>query len=217
MARIHVPLKIRLHTLGSAWPWRRGTCFLNFDRELCLLPAFQPSIDANTRLLMLITPKSFLASGHAVVADVVDCYLLAMVMPNMLIFVRFRISKSISVVWCKRQYGTKPYGCLHLCGSGIREKRSSNADTRKTTLQELQSKVLKPISDALGTRLISTYLVRIHLGSHFCSPSDPWEIHSPPNITGSVDASRSGAAHGVIQDSFAFSSISNENGFAHLC
>ncbi|KEQ58316.1 uncharacterized protein M437DRAFT_59666 [Aureobasidium melanogenum CBS 110374] len=64
------------------------------------------------------------------------------------------------------------------------ERRSSNSDIRKITLQELQSKA-KPVSDALGTRLISTYLVRIHPRFPFLFPSDLREIHLRQQITGS--------------------------------
>ena len=56
------------------------------------------------------------------------------------------------------------------------ERRSSNPDTRKITLQELQQPA-KPVSDALGTRLITTYLVRIHPRFPFLFPPDLWEIH----------------------------------------
>ncbi|KAG9642977.1 hypothetical protein KCU77_g4910, partial [Aureobasidium melanogenum] len=91
------------------------------------------------------------------------------------------------------------------------EKRSSNADTRKITLQELQSKA-KPISDALGTRLISTYLVCIHPRFPFLFPSDLWEIHHRQKPTGSAETSRTG---GMREEPNSFASPAyNENGFA---
>ncbi|KAI5238090.1 hypothetical protein E4T43_07680 [Aureobasidium subglaciale] len=57
------------------------------------------------------------------------------------------------------------------------ENRPTSADTRKITLQELQSKQAKPISDALGTRLIDAYLVRIHPRFPFLFPADLRETH----------------------------------------
>jgi hypothetical protein len=66
------------------------------------------------------------------------------------------------------------------------ERRSSNADTRKITLQELQ-KPAEPVSDALGTRLINTYLVRIHPRFPFLFPPDLWEIHRRQKPTSSID------------------------------
>ncbi|KAI4757699.1 hypothetical protein E4T52_10272 [Aureobasidium sp. EXF-3400] len=109
-----------------------------------------------------------------------------------------------ATVWNKALWLSTP------CGSQS-EKRSSNADTRKITLQELQSKA-KPISDALGTRLISTYLVRIHPRFPFLFPSDLWEIHHRQKPTGSAETSRIGSMHGE-PNSFA-SPAYNENGFA---
>jgi hypothetical protein len=66
------------------------------------------------------------------------------------------------------------------------ERRSSNADTRKITLQELQEPA-EPVSDALGTRLINTYLVRIHPRFPFLFPPDLWEIHRRQKPTSSID------------------------------
>ncbi|KAH0274128.1 hypothetical protein KCU71_g18265, partial [Aureobasidium melanogenum] len=109
-----------------------------------------------------------------------------------------------ATVWNKALWLSTP------CGSQS-EERSSNADTRKITLQELQSKA-KPISDALGTRLISTYLVRIHPRFPFLFPSDLWEIHHRQKSTGSAETSRTGSMHGE-PNSFA-SPAYNENGFA---
>lgn len=48
--------------------------------------------------------------------------------------------------------------------------------TRKITLQELQSE-LSPPPDALGTKLINTYLARIHPRFPFLFRSDIWEAH----------------------------------------
>lgn len=82
------------------------------------------------------------------------------------------------------------------------DRRNSTADTRKITLQELQ-KPAKPISDAQGTRLITTYLVRIHPRFPFLFPPDLWAIHRRQ------DTSQRPAS----QNDFA-SSAYNENGFA---
>ena len=86
------------------------------------------------------------------------------------------------------------------------ERRNSNSDTRKITLQELQQPA-KPVSDALGTRLITTYLVRIHPRFLFLSPPDLWEIHRRQ--------STSQTTHGVCEslNSFACPAY-NEDGFA---
>jgi hypothetical protein len=86
------------------------------------------------------------------------------------------------------------------------ERRSSNADTRKITLQELQ-KPAQPVSDALGTRLITTYLVRIHPRFPFLFPPDLWEIHRRRKPTSAID--------GVIEGIDGFASPAyNEDGFA---
>lgn len=91
------------------------------------------------------------------------------------------------------------------------EKRSTIADTRKITLQELQSKA-KPISDALGTWLISTYLVHIHPRFPFLFPSDIREIHHRQKATGSVDTPR---VDGMREEQNSFASPAYiENGFA---
>jgi hypothetical protein len=86
------------------------------------------------------------------------------------------------------------------------ERRSSNADTRKITLQELQ-KPAEPVSDALGTRLINTYLVRIHPRFPFLFPPDLWEIHRRQKPTSSIDDVSEG------MNDFA-SPAYNEDGFA---
>lgn len=86
------------------------------------------------------------------------------------------------------------------------DRRNSNADTRKITLQELQ-KPAKPTSDALGTRLITTYLVRIHPRFPFLFPPDLWEIHRRQNTSQRI--------HGVSEGLNSFASPAyNENGFA---
>jgi len=86
------------------------------------------------------------------------------------------------------------------------ERRSSNSDTRKITLRELQQPA-KPVSDALGTRLITTYLVRIHPRFPFLFPPDLWEIHR--------GQSTSQTTHGMSEslNSFACPAY-NEDGFA---
>jgi hypothetical protein len=86
------------------------------------------------------------------------------------------------------------------------ERRSSNADTRKITLQELQEPA-EPVSDALGTRLINTYLVRIHPRFPFLFPPDLWEIHRRQKPTSSIDDVSEG------MNDFA-SPAYNEDGFA---
>jgi hypothetical protein len=83
------------------------------------------------------------------------------------------------------------------------ERRDSSTDTRKITLQELQ-RPTKPISDALGTRLITTYLVRIHPRFPFLFPPDLWEIHRRQSITSRIDG---------LSTNFA-SPAYNEDGFA---
>jgi hypothetical protein len=85
-------------------------------------------------------------------------------------------------------------------------RRNSTVDTRKITLQELQ-KPAEPISDAQGTRLINTYLVRIHPRFPFLFPPDLWEIHRRQNTSQRI--------HGVPESLNSFASPAyNENGFA---
>jgi hypothetical protein len=86
------------------------------------------------------------------------------------------------------------------------ERRSSNAETRKITLQELQ-KPAEPVSDALGTRLITTYLARIHPRFPFLFPPDLWEIHRRQRTTSRIDGVSEGT-HGFASPAY------NEDGFA---
>jgi hypothetical protein len=50
-------------------------------------------------------------------------------------------------------------------------------NTRRITLQELQSNSAEPPADGLGKRLIHAYLVRIHPRFPFLLRSDVWEAH----------------------------------------
>lgn len=93
------------------------------------------------------------------------------------------------------------------------ERCSSKADSRKITLQELQSEA-KPISDALGTRLISTYINRIHPRFPFLFPSDLREIHRRQLTTESVETARTDD-RSEERNSFA-SPAYNDNGFARF-
>lgn len=91
------------------------------------------------------------------------------------------------------------------------ERRPSSSDTRPITLQELQSKKTKPVSDALGARLINAYLVRIHPRFPFLFPSDLWEMQRQ-TAHESVGA-RSNSDTNDGQHSFA-SPAYNQTGFA---
>lgn len=104
-----------------------------------------------------------------------------------------------ATVWNKALWVPTPPSPEH-------ERRSSNSDTRKITLQELQ-RPAKPISNALGTRLITTYLVRIHPRFPFLFPPDLWEIHRRQST------SQSTHAVSESQNSFACAAY-NEAGFA---
>ncbi|KAI5199634.1 hypothetical protein AUEXF2481DRAFT_90589 [Aureobasidium subglaciale EXF-2481] len=84
------------------------------------------------------------------------------------------------------------------------ENRPTSADTRKITLQELQSRQAKPISDALGTRLIDAYLVRIHPRFPFLFPADLRETHRRQN----------GGLAGDDQSGVFASSAYNDEGFS---
>jgi hypothetical protein len=108
----------------------------------------------------------------------------------------------ISDVWCEQRYGTKLYGASTPASPEV-ERRDSNSDTRKITLQELQ-RPAKPISDVLGTRLITTYLVRIHPRFSFLFPPDLWQIHRRQSVAPRTDG---------LSTDFA-SPTYNDDGFA---
>ncbi|KAI4715248.1 hypothetical protein E4T48_08574 [Aureobasidium sp. EXF-10727] len=92
------------------------------------------------------------------------------------------------------------------------ERQSSDAGTRKITVQELQSQQPTPISDVLGSRLITTYLVRIHPRFPFLFPADLWKIHRRQNIFSTAETSSSS---NVFEISSNFSSQSyNRDGYA---
>jgi hypothetical protein len=74
---------------------------------------------------------------------------------------------------------------LPAASSGDVEVQSRGGErTRRITLQELRSNVTEPLSDALGKRLIDTYLVRIHPRFPFLFRSDIWEAHRHRNNLG---------------------------------
>lgn len=79
--------------------------------------------------------------------------------------------------------------------------------TRRITLQELQSERPEPPSDALGTRLIQAYLVRIHPRFPFLFRSDVWEAHRCRYMLQRTDGVQSG------EEGPSFSSP-KENGFS---
>ncbi|KAI5196873.1 hypothetical protein E4T39_07554 [Aureobasidium subglaciale] len=80
------------------------------------------------------------------------------------------------------------------------EKRTTNTDTRKITLQELQSKQAKPTSDTLGIKLIEAYLVRIHPRFPFLFPADLREIHRRQNAESTTDTQSSDFASSAYKD-----------------
>ncbi|KAL1303087.1 hypothetical protein AAFC00_006531 [Neodothiora populina] len=69
------------------------------------------------------------------------------------------------------------------------EKRPlTGAPARRITISELHNNAAEPPSDALGTRLIEAYLVRIHPRFPFLIRSDLWDYHRKRNTLGTEPA-----------------------------
>lgn len=87
------------------------------------------------------------------------------------------------------------------------EATSSGNQTRRITLQELQSERAEPPSDTLGTKLIQAYLIRIHPRFPFLFRSDVWEAHRCRYILQRTSSGQS-------DEDGPFFSSPKENGFS---
>lgn len=68
--------------------------------------------------------------------------------------------------------------------SSTRERSFGGAPARRITISELRNNHAEPPPDALGTKLIETYLVRIHPRFPILVRSDLWDYHRKRHVLG---------------------------------